>query len=333
MSFQAACPELDDLIQLYHALSDPNHSIPLDSVETKLAHCLAKERLDQGDAYPATSSATLKVRKVSVIEHVDGSFSAGDDLSDSNVFEQHVGYCYNDMDADNASDVVNEERPGDVYTHPGKYYVYVKRDPCMYLSKTRDMLSNTPYEERPFDDTDAGKHAPEPHATTLRFESSKGPLSSPQIFHGAEFIPGGSAGLAKHLDKQDREIQNPTVPLAVIDPAISATTVAAPKRGTHTWFVYGSLQCKYCKLAMRILGGRAIFVEMYTYNPVQAKPFPHIHPAHRAIVGPDRAVEIHDEILRLRSSDGVPIIYHEGEHVANDFSKLEQRLVVLDRAK
>lgn len=334
MSFKAACPELDDLIQIYYDLSDPTHSLQLDQVEAKLELCLAQERLDRDDPYPNKIQATLQVSDISVFEGGAPMDPEENYLDQFDGFNQRLDPHYVsdslpvdpqkvELDLDQFEEDLDTVHP--MYltkVNPNMYYVYVKTDPCPYLANTRNMLLHIPHEERPFTNDDVGQHALGPHAAILQSEAEKGTLSSPQIFHGDQFIPGGSEGLAKYLGIGATKKKTPP-----IIPFVPPTFTPRPHSSQQStdWFVYGSYKCGYCRQAMDILGDHATFVELYTYKPtLQTKPFPHIHPMHAKLVGAARAAEIRDEIVKLRDSEGVPIMYHIDQRVPNDFKKLRQ---------
>jgi glutaredoxin len=337
MSLKASCPKLDDLIQTYYDLGDPAHSIQLDQVEATLEQCLAQERLDRDDPYPTETRVTLQVSNMSVFEGGDHLDADQDYLDQFDGFIGHLephyvsdstpanqGTPYSDMDSfDSDLDTVKP-----IYltkTNPNMYYVYVKREPCPYLANTRNMLVHLSHEERPFTDDNVGAHALKSHANILHLEAEKGRLSSPQIFHGDTFIPGGSEGLFKYISKKTK-VKKVNKVASFVAPTFKPIFKPTPQNHT-TWFIYGSIKCRYCKQAIRILGDHATFIELYTYKPdVKAKPFPRIHPAHAKLVGPERAIEIRDEIVNLRDTEGVPIMYHKAEWVPNNFKKLRQRV-------
>jgi len=328
MSLKASCPELDQLIQTYYELGTPNHAVQLDQLEQKLETCLAEERTTRKDPYPERPNAVLQTSDTSVYQ-----IQGGD----------HVPYepNYEEVDYTPSSS-----------PNPETFYIYVKRDPCPYLEKARHLLHSFLVEERPFTDDQVGMHALPDHAAIL--ESEPQPLSSPQIFHGARYIPGGAEGLEQYLgpnaqNEVDSElkVQSGTqlaMPLnvKVATPPKSAESFKPPSIVSPTtfkyryvapsteptpqvkvdWFVYGSRKCPHCITAMNILGPSAEFIELYRYNPTTAKPFTHIHPQHAQLVGPEKAQTLAHEIPHIRDSQGVPLIYYKSRRVPNDFKKL-----------
>ena len=90
--------------------------------------------------------------------------------------------------------VVSEEKE---HAQVHNFYIYIKRDPCPYLEKARKLLQGKPVVERPFTDTDTNS-LPE---HKLAFQKLIPPISSPQIFHGLRFIPGGADGLEQYFAK------------------------------------------------------------------------------------------------------------------------------------
>lgn len=277
-----ACPALDDLVNVYFDLANPDSAIDLSQVEAQLEQCLAQERQDQQDPYPSAPKNVLQTTGLPVESSTRSS----------------------------------------VDTKSETYYIYIKRPICPYLDRARQLLEHKTTEERPFADDDFSRVMPE-HAATLKAQSQ--PLSSPQIFHGGTFIPDGSSGLEQYLTpKSQSPVTSKPQP-----PAFKYTyqppkhhSPAASKSKPQVWFVYGSERCGYCRQAMDILGDKAVFVELYTYTPtLKAKQFNQLDPKHAQLVGSNRSGLV-KEIVSLRDTQGVPIIYYKDRRVPNDFDRL-----------
>jgi len=292
------CPKLDQWIHTYYELSKPNHTLILETIERDLEKCLEQERLNCGDPYPTSTDVSIELRDICVYnqKHTLPRIEGGDSIDQL------------------------------LTVDPQTYYIYVKRDPCPYLSNTRKLLQNDKSVELRFTDDDVVGEAMLDHRQTLLDKARHGPLSSPQIFYGATFIPDGSEGLARYLasrsekevvEESEIEPKMPTVlPLARGKPELQPSV---------DWFIYGTMKCKYCQKAVELFGQRAHFVNIYgeddSKRPV---PIPIVlDPMHKQLVGAD-SHRIVSEIDRVRTTEGVPVIYHGDQRVPNNFEKLAE---------
>lgn len=280
-----ACPELDKWIDVYTQLADDNHSLNLLDIEKQLESCLAQERLDEGNPYPETSNVQITIIPNQTVWG-PSSISGGENFK---VWDE----------SDDSEKVVDDNT----------FYIYVKRDPCPYLEKARHLLHTQQVQERQFRDDAVAFDALPDHSEALvqaqiQTQRQGQPLSSPQIFKGATFIPGGASGLEQYL-KLLYSTSSPT-----------------------SWFVYGSIKCKYCKQAMDILGELATFVELYEYDEqgnVVREKIVQLDPAHaRLVESQNEIARLEREISELRRTEGVPIMYNGTSRFPNNFVALKQ---------
>lgn len=175
------------------------------------------------------------------------------------------------------------------------YYVYTRNLECPFFKKaieTLDKHDETFTVLNP--DFAFGIHSADLESHT----------SSPQIFYGPFFIPGGSEGIVRRLESQKTK----TIPKE--KPKVKQDTESKPepepKAPLKKWYIYGMETCPACRQAKKVLGSKAHFIELR--DPV------YLHSDHKAQLSESQQVQVLQELKQAKT---VPQIYFLEKHVPN----------------
>ena len=139
--------------------------------------------------------------------------------------------------------------------------------------------------ERPFTDTDTNS-LPE---HKLAFQKLIPPISSPQIFHGLRFIPGGADGLEQYFAKLR----------------------GADEKSVH---IYGNMLCPACRAAKEAFGDHAHFVSIVKEGTWEPLDDIQLHPDHKTQLTADEQEAI---LHAIRTTETVPVIYRGAEKITS----------------
>ena len=257
------CRELDRWISIYDALESKNHTQDLEQIEKDLAQCMSKD--------VSTTAVQVSFQMPARDDIQLFMLQGGDSVGDWSLLRGNT------------------------------FYVYYSIDSCPYLKQAEEMLTagNKRFlKKRISFDTLEGIPFPF-HKDRLDHERVVHHLTSPQIFHGPNFVRGGASGLKTYLAKEC----------------------------SIEWFVYGWNGCGYCAKVKKMFETANVpmkYIEIYDdAGTPQNKT---IDPVHKKCVGESKPVA-----KRIEQSDAVPIIFHKAEEI--DFNELEQRLAWILKQK